>query len=190
MGAWSLGQEDPLEKGMATHCSILAWRILRTEEPARLQSMGSQRLRHDWRDFPHMHITHAPGFPASTALWCFHYLCFLLLINSLPSQILHLEILFQPALKIPQQICHLLFPSWWLSNQRTQSSESPGERIYYLQHLPVRRTLEYWGSSPKQCVPELQYYGRFNLRVHACSWRGLSRSFSVELGQRLPETRL
>ena len=52
---------------MATHWSILAWRILRTEEPGRLQSMGLQRLRHDWRDLPHMHITYASGFPASTA---------------------------------------------------------------------------------------------------------------------------
>ena len=38
----SLGQEDPLEEGMATHSSILAWRILWTEEPGGLQSMGSQ----------------------------------------------------------------------------------------------------------------------------------------------------
>ena len=38
-----LGQEDPLEKEMATHSSILAWRIPRTEEPGRLQSMGSQK---------------------------------------------------------------------------------------------------------------------------------------------------
>ena len=42
----SLGQEDPLEKGMATHSSILAWRIPRTEEPGGLQSMGSQRVGH------------------------------------------------------------------------------------------------------------------------------------------------
>ena len=42
-----LGQEDALEKGMATHPSVLAWRIPRTEEPDRLQSMGSQRVRHD-----------------------------------------------------------------------------------------------------------------------------------------------
>ena len=40
----SLGREDPLEKGMATHSSILAWRIPWTEEPCRLQSMGSQRV--------------------------------------------------------------------------------------------------------------------------------------------------
>ena len=43
----SLVWEDPLEKGMAIHSSILAWRIPRTEEPGRLQSMGSQRVRHD-----------------------------------------------------------------------------------------------------------------------------------------------
>ena len=43
----SLGPEDPLEKEMATHSSILAWRIPWTEEPGGLQSMGSQRVRHD-----------------------------------------------------------------------------------------------------------------------------------------------
>ena len=42
-----LGQEDPLEKGMATHCSILAWRIPWIEETGRLQSMGSQRVGHN-----------------------------------------------------------------------------------------------------------------------------------------------
>ena len=44
----SLGQEDPLEKEMATYSSIFAWRIPWTEEPGGLQSMGSQRVRHDW----------------------------------------------------------------------------------------------------------------------------------------------
>ena len=43
----SLGWEDPLQKGMATHSSILAWRIPWTEEPGGLQSMGSQRVGHD-----------------------------------------------------------------------------------------------------------------------------------------------
>ena len=43
----SLGWEDPLEKGMAVHSSILAWRIPRTEDPGGLQSMGSQRVRCD-----------------------------------------------------------------------------------------------------------------------------------------------
>ena len=44
----SLDQEYLLEKGTATHSSILAWKILWPEEPGRLQSMGSQRGRHDW----------------------------------------------------------------------------------------------------------------------------------------------
>ena len=44
----SLHLEDPLEKGMAIHSSILAWRIPWTEEPGGLQSVGSQRVKHDW----------------------------------------------------------------------------------------------------------------------------------------------
>ena len=44
----SLGREDPPEDGMATHSSIITWRIPWTEEPGRLQSMGSQRVGHDW----------------------------------------------------------------------------------------------------------------------------------------------
>ena len=47
MWVQSLGREDPLEEEMATHSSILAWRIPWTEEPGGLQSMGSQRVGHD-----------------------------------------------------------------------------------------------------------------------------------------------
>ena len=52
----SLGREDPMEKGMVTHSSILAWRIPWTEEPSRLQSMGSQRIGHDWVIFTSLHF--------------------------------------------------------------------------------------------------------------------------------------
>ena len=48
---WSLGWEDSLEKRMANHSSILVWRIPWTEEPGRLQSMGSKRVRHNWVTF-------------------------------------------------------------------------------------------------------------------------------------------
>ena len=47
MGVQSLGQEDSLEKEIATHSSILVWEIPLTEEPGGLQSIGSQRVRHD-----------------------------------------------------------------------------------------------------------------------------------------------
>ena len=46
----SLGGEDPLEEGMATHSNILAWRIPWTEKPGRLQSIASHRVRHDRSD--------------------------------------------------------------------------------------------------------------------------------------------
>ena len=51
---WSLGWEDPLEDGMAVHSSILAWRIPWTEEPGGLQSIGLERVRHNWA------CTHGP----------------------------------------------------------------------------------------------------------------------------------
>ena len=47
-GVWSLGGEDPHEKEMATHSSILAWRTPWIEEPGGLQSTGLQRVRHNW----------------------------------------------------------------------------------------------------------------------------------------------
>ena len=50
---WSLGWEDPLEKEMAAHSRTLAWKISWTEEPGGLQSMGSQRARHDWATNTH-----------------------------------------------------------------------------------------------------------------------------------------
>ena len=51
----SLGQEDPLEKGMATHSSVLAWRIPWTEELGDLQSLVSQRIGHDGASNTHTH---------------------------------------------------------------------------------------------------------------------------------------
>ena len=74
---WSLGQEDPLEKGMAAHSSTLAWRIPWTEEPGGLQSMGSQRIEHGWAT--HFHFSLDPF------LTCSHPSPFLLSAVSLSS---------------------------------------------------------------------------------------------------------
>ena len=52
----SLGREDPLKKEMASHSSILAWEVPWTEEPGRLQFMGSQRFGHDLSVHTHTHI--------------------------------------------------------------------------------------------------------------------------------------
>ena len=66
-GVQSLGQEDPLEEGMATHSSILAWRIPFTEEPGGLQSMGSQRIRHDLSDLACMQAPKYGNFLSNTS---------------------------------------------------------------------------------------------------------------------------
>ena len=52
---WRRFKRQGLEKGMATHPSIHAWEILWAEEPGRLQSIGSQRVRHNWSDLAHIH---------------------------------------------------------------------------------------------------------------------------------------
>ena len=64
---WSLGREDPLEKKMATHSSILAWKILWSEEPGSLQSMGLQRVGHDWATL----LSLWPVVELSLRVWAF-----------------------------------------------------------------------------------------------------------------------
>ena len=68
-----LGWEDPLEEGMATHSSILAWEIPWTEEPGGLQSMGSQRAGYDWAT-KHIH-THVYFYWSIVDLQCCTNLC-------------------------------------------------------------------------------------------------------------------
>ena len=69
----SLGWEDPLEEGLVTHSSILAWRIPWTEEPGRLQSMGSWTVRHDW-EMKHKHV-HERWKVVRSRIHCFYYYC-------------------------------------------------------------------------------------------------------------------
>ena len=57
MQVWSLGWEDPLEEGTATHSSILAWDVPRTKEPGWQQFTGSKRIRHDWNDNTNCYIS-------------------------------------------------------------------------------------------------------------------------------------
>ena len=78
----SLGREDPLEKGMAIHSRILARRIPQTEEPGGLQSMGSQRVGHDW-ETKHMVtlydlLRNCQSFPKPTILHSSHWFLYIL----------------------------------------------------------------------------------------------------------------
>ena len=68
MWVWSLGWEYPLEEGVVIHSSILAWRIPWTEEPGGLNSVGSQRIRHNWSDWACSHTSiWAPYLSAAAA---------------------------------------------------------------------------------------------------------------------------
>ena len=72
MQVWSLDREDPLEEGMATHSSVLAWRIPWTEKPGRLQSMESHRVGHDWSNLACTHSSHfSPKESWAPKNWCF-----------------------------------------------------------------------------------------------------------------------
>ena len=73
----SLGQEDPPEKWMATHSSIMAWRIPWTEEPGELQFMGLQRVRHDWTTNKHTQMSIYTFFPKNLCEWKFELEIFL-----------------------------------------------------------------------------------------------------------------
>ena len=70
MLVWSLGQEDPVKNGMATHSHIVAWRIPWKEEPGGLYSIGPQRVVHDWSNIAHTHksriYVYNQFFPSTT----------------------------------------------------------------------------------------------------------------------------
>ena len=68
---WSLGQQNPLEKGTATHSSILAWKIPWTEKPGGLQSTGSQIIGHHWRNLEHTHTAYLTLMLFFKSSWIF-----------------------------------------------------------------------------------------------------------------------
>ena len=65
---WLPSQEDPLEEGMTTQSSFLAWRMPWTEKPGRLQSIGLQRVGHDWSNWVPMHVCLGGGFPCGSVV--------------------------------------------------------------------------------------------------------------------------
>ena len=80
----SLGQEDPLEMRMATHSSILAWKIPWTEETSELQSMGLHRVRHDWGTNTCMYLHAERGVRLSTILYKIWVFLMAQMVKTLP----------------------------------------------------------------------------------------------------------
>ena len=100
---WSLGWEDPLEEIMATHSSVLAWRIPWTEEPGRLQSVGSQRVGHNWASNTH---THTP-FIVIVRYWLYS-----VLLHSISLWLILFIVVYTSS--FPTAVVHLLSPSsYW-----------------------------------------------------------------------------
>ena len=77
----SLGGEDPLKEGIATHSSILAWRISWTEGPGRLRSIGLQRVGYDWSNLAHTHAHMCNLQLAFKYMWFLHIMVLHLWIN-------------------------------------------------------------------------------------------------------------
>ena len=130
----SLGQEDLLEEGMATHSSVLAWRIPWTEDPGEQWSIRSQRGGHDWSKLAHMHTRLFPSLLLFT---------FLLYLISLPSEM-------QGYMKV-----------LWGSVQFSHSVVSDSLQPHILQHIsppcPSPTPGVYWNSCPlsQWCHPAI-----------------------------------
>ena len=110
----SLGREDPLEKEMAIHSSTIAWKIPWTEEPGRLQSMGSQRVRHDCVT---NHITYRYTLIYSSVdgyLDCFHFGIYWLKKLYICVQVFAWTYIFISLGHIPGNVYFMVI--WWLFN--------------------------------------------------------------------------
>ena len=114
----SLGRKDPLEKEMAIHSSILAWRIPWMEKPRRLQSTGSQRVGHDWATSPYLTLPYLT-LPYEIYSQCkFQVHTTLILTNS--PYYTHLNVIHNPILKV----LRLLIISFWVGTHNFSRKEA------------------------------------------------------------------
>ena len=120
---WSQDQKDPLEKGMATHPSILAWRIPWREEPGGLQSLRSQRVTHNWMTNTGLFIYYQQNkakhlnteWDAQNALKCFHvHLFFYLLPAFISRKVWNITHLNQPFERETTKGIRYLFRKPWI----------------------------------------------------------------------------
>ena len=168
---WSLGQEDPLEEASATHSSSLAWRIQWTEEPGRLQLMGSQRVRHD--------RVSLLGF------WAFLSLCFLWSI----SESCHVSgccVLVWLLATLDEPWRGLLgYPgSHWKTSEKPKEEESQSHCFQKSEANVAVDCVSWWircSASTWQhsaAVPRLPGAGRLQ-RLYSAQWKGILLSPSL-----------
>jgi len=117
----SLGWEDPLEKEMAIHSSTIAWKIPWTEEPGRLQSMGSQRVRHDWATSRSRSFTLHQSSISRVTIYSLDVLlsqvCLVLLSQFWTSQLFHFQFcFFLTCIQISQETGKVVWYSYLFKN--------------------------------------------------------------------------
>ena len=144
MRVHSLGQEAPLEEGMATHSSILAWRIPWTEELGGLQSIAWQRVRHDWSDLACMHALKWVKVLLVSSLWperSYSVLHQQVAILSFCSLLLSSLVLFGNN----ESLCSLLPPQEFRGRQDSKSpAEEPLGKFTQGSEGPCLSTLASW----------------------------------------------
>ena len=124
-----LGQEDPLEKGMAAHSSVLAWKILWTEEPGSLQSMGSQRVGYSWETSTWLSIKVSKFYKLCPVIWTTPL--------SLSPHVSHsfkfLQISWgQISSHTPFFFCFNILIYWWISSLLVSHIEISSLRAVYV----------------------------------------------------------
>ena len=153
MQVQSLGWEDPLEEGMATHSSILAWRILWTEEPAGRQSMGLNRVGHDWSNlaacvqcFAYVHTLLFFMAKSQFVVWIYHILFIHLLVVVLIFIYLAMLSISCSTWDLHFIMSYRIFSLWGLSNlgllywECGVLANEPGKSL----HSVVGRLLSYF----------------------------------------------
>ena len=133
----SLGREDPLEKEMATHSSILAWRIPWTEKPSRLQSTGLQRVGHDWATSPHLTYGWKWGLREAKSLAGSHTAQWAAKLRFNPEPVFY-----------PSFVSSLLWSRWWGSPKQTTQLVMRSSRLL---HSPPRPLLSLNRSNSPHC---------------------------------------
>ena len=155
-----LGQEDPMEKGMATHSSILAWRILWAEEPGGQQSVGWQRARPDWASNTFTSLSH------QETEWLYGSFIYLFLkklffIVAAPCYIKSRRVLISLH---PCQ--HLLFSAFLLLLLLSNSVHLNRYEVMTYFSLHFSDNLWLWVSSPMPIDNLYIFFGKMHLFVH------------------------
>ena len=134
MQVGSLGQEEPLEEGMATHSNILTWRTPWTEELDRLQFIGLQKVRHDWGDLAHAQCTTSRDafYPFPSLSSYIHYAGYVLPSLSTASMLVFLACvssllwtLFHHVFKSCFPLCKKLFGQGQYQEWVSSAAEAP-----------------------------------------------------------------